>query len=379
MKKKIALLLTAAAFIMAAAGCSSSGTETQAAGAGEEVSEAEASAEIADASDLQVAVLLPGNRGDQSFFDLTYSCVPMIEEAYGIEPKCVEMGPDSAKWLPTLQDYGDLGYDIIISLNPASEQIQQAAEMYPDTMFFNVNGTCDKELDNLVAVTTLSNELSLFGGVAAALKAEELGEDTIGFVCGMDILDMNYFLCGYIEGAKWVNPDIKVVTSYVGSFTDPAKAKENALLLYDSGISVIYACAGGSGLGVMEAAAEQGKYTIGVDVDQYDQLKESSPEFADTIITSCVSQIPNIATNLVGDYIDGTVEPGLRRMGFADEAVGITINENTEKILGAEAIAEIEEYEQRFLDGELTCTSMFREDGSSLNEEDIAPIIDLAH
>ena len=365
MKKKIALLLAMILLVSSLFGC----------GANEA---ADGDGQGENNEDLSVALLLPGNLGDQSFFDLTYRCVPIIQETYGIEVRTVEMGSDSAKWLPTLQDYGSLNYDIIISLNPASEQIQQAAEMYPETTFLNVNGSCDKELDNLVAVTTLANELSLFGGVAAALKAQELGEDTIGFVCGMDILAMNQFLVGYIEGAQWVNPDIKVVPTYIGSFTDPAKGKDQATLLYNSGISVIYACAGGSGLGVMEAAAELGKYTIGVDVDQYEQLKNDSPEFANTIITSCVSQIPTIASNLVGEYLDGTLTPGMRYMGYTDGAVGITINENTDKLLGEEAVTTLEQYQQDFLDGKLSCTQLVFTDGSSLNEEELAVIIDAA-
>lgn len=380
MKKVIALLLSGALLLALLAGCAKTPpTENSTTPPGESDTAPSGTGDGAvDTEDLKVALLLPGNLGDQSFFDLTYGCVPLIQENYGLEVKTVEMGSDSAKWLPTLQDYGELGYDIIISLNPASEQIQQAAEMYPNTKFLNVNGSVDKPLDNLAAVATLSNELSLLGGAAAALKAQELGEDTIGFVCGMDIQAMNLFLVGYIEGAQWVNPDIKVVPAYVGSFTDPAKGKENALLMYNSGISVIYACAGGSGLGVMEAAAELGKYTIGVDVDQYNQLKESSPDFAKTIITSCASQIPAIANSLVGECLDGSFTPGLRLMGLADEAVGITINENTEALLSEDSLAALKQYQQDFLDGKLTCTQVTYSDGSMMSVEELAAIIDAA-
>jgi len=122
--------------------------------------------------------------------------------------------------------------------------------MYPNSIFLNVCGISENGLDNLITFESKFNEQFLFGGVAATLNAKELGEDTIGFVGGMDILGIYNFLVGYIEGAQWVNPDIKVVPSYVGSFSDPSTAKEDVLFLYKSGISVIYAAASGSKLGL---------------------------------------------------------------------------------------------------------------------------------
>lgn len=113
----------------------------------------------------------------------------------------------------------------------------------------------------------------------------------------MSIPVINEFLVGYIEGAQAISPDIKVATSYVGSFTDTAKGREHALLLYNSGLSVSFAAAGQSGLCVIDVAAAQGKFVIGVDSDQAEALKDSKPEMANVIITSAMKTIPYCATS----------------------------------------------------------------------------------
>lgn len=334
------------------------------------------------AEDAKIVLIIPGNLGDQSFMDMAHLCVPMIKEQYGIDVKVVEMGMDSSTWYSAYVDYCELDYDIIISLTGADEQINEAADNYPDQTFLNIASgtTFDQARPNVQNVVHLCNEMSALGGVAAALKAQELGEDTIGFVGGMDIPGINEFLVGYIQGAKWINPDIKVVPSYVGDFADPSKGKENALLLYQQGISVIYSAAGGSGLGVLEAAAETGKFTIGVDLDQYEQLKETSPEMAETIITSCVKNIPQMATELVGQCLDGTIKLGeFMYVGLNDGGVGVSINENTEKLLGSDNLAILNDYLAKFKAGELELSATRNvSTGEMMSPEDMAAIIDAA-
>ena len=127
---------------------------------------------------------------------------------------------------------------------------------------------------------------------------------------GMDIPGINEFLVGYIEGALEINPDIKVAASYVGNFTDTAKGKENALILYNSGIPVIFAAAGQSGIGVIDGAVEKGKFVIGVDSDQAESLKDSRPDMANVIITSAIKNIPENAVTIARQAMNGEVKYG---------------------------------------------------------------------
>ena len=154
-----------------------------------------------------------------------------------------------------------------------------------------------------------------------------------------------------------MNPDIKVATSYVGSFTDTAKGKENALLLYNSGLSVIFAAAGQSGLGVIDAAVAQGKFVIGVDSDQAEALKDSKPEMANVVLTSAIKNIPENAVKAVDRAMKGEIPYGTREVfGIAEGAVGIAENEFYEKLLSEEDRKQVEELKGQVVAGEVEMT-----------------------
>lgn len=307
---------------------------------------------------LKIALLVPGLLGDKSFFDAANASCPLIEAELGATTKVVEMGLDQTKWYPTFVDFCEKDYDLILTVSPAVDDILNDIAMeYPDQLFMNIGtGSQEQELQpNVYAISTRSNEMSFLAGSTAALKAKELGEDKIGFIGGMDIPGINEFLVGYIDGAQHVNADIKVATGYVGSFTDPTKAKENALLMFNSGVSVIYAAAGQSGLGVIDAAKELKKFAIGVDSDQAMALKDSSPESAAQIITSAVNYTPQYTLNAVRQYIAGEIAFGTKDiLGLKEGGVGITKNEYYEKLMSEDSRKTIEDIEKKVAEGEIT-------------------------
>ena len=265
---------------------------------------------------------------------------------------------DTSKYYPALVDMCEKGYDLILTISSNNDDaLVQVAEEYPDQKFINLDDEMTEPPANVYIMGTKNNEMSFLAGAAGALKAAELGEDKIGFVGGMDIPGINEFLVGYIEGAQAVNPDIKVATSYVGSFTDTAKGKENALLLYNSGLSVIFAAAGQSGLGVIDAAVAQGKFVIGVDSDQAEALKDSKPEMANVVITSAIKNIPENAVKAVDRAMKGEIPYGTREVfGIAEGAVGIAENEFYEKLLSEEDRKQVEELKGQVVAGEVEMT-----------------------
>ncbi len=364
MKKLTAALLAMSMTAGLLAGCGApEPEETKAAAetaetsaeAGEDSSEA---AEAVNPEDYKVGLMIPGNLGDKSFFDAAFNSIEPIKEQLGVTVEYVECGTDTSKFYPALVDMCEAGYDLILTISSNNDDaLVQAAEEYPDQKFINLDDEMTNPPANVYIMGTKNNEMSFLAGAAGALKAAELGENTIGFVGGMDIPGINEFLVGYIEGAQAINPDIKVSTSYVGSFTDTAKAKENALLLYNSGLSVIFAAAGQSGLGVIDAAVEQGKYVIGVDSDQAAALKDSQPDMAAVIITSAIKNISDNAVKAVDRAMKGEIPYGTREVfGLADGAVGIAENEFYEQLLSEEDRAQIEELKQKVIDGEVEMT-----------------------
>lgn len=345
-KRLIALFLT---FIMVAAsliGCSSSGGNTDTA---------------KNDSDYKVALLIPGNLGDKSFFDASKEAIEKIKSELGVETAMVEMGTDVTKYYATYQDYCEAEYDLILTISTAGDDIlKQVAEEYPEQKFINLDTDSTDFPENVLAVTTKSSEMSFLAGVVAAVKAKELGSDLIGFIGGMDIPGINYFLVGYVEGAQYINPDIKINTSYVGSFVDSAKGKELASIMYNNGVSIIYQAAGASGIGVIEAAAELDKIVIGVDSDQALALKDSSPEQAEHIITSAIKQVPVYALDLVQKAMDGELEFGQEiKLGLAENGVGIAKNEYYENLMSEENRALVDEAEKKVKDGEITISNVY--------------------
>ena len=366
MKKLTAALLAMSMTAGLLAGCgapepeATTAAETEAAGettaeAGADASEA---AEAVNPEDYRVGLMIPGNLGDKSFFDAAFNSIEPIKEQLGVTVEYVECGTDTSKFYPALVDMCEADYDLILTISSNNDDaLVQVAEEYPDQKFINLDDELTDPPANVYIMGTKNNEMSFLAGAAGALKAAELGEDTIGFVGGMDIPGINEFLVGYIEGAQAINPDIKVATSYVGSFTDTAKAKENALLLYNSGLSVIFAAAGQSGLGVIDAAVEQGKFVIGVDSDQAEALKDSQPDMAAVIITSAIKNISDNAVKAVDRAMKGEIPYGTREVfGLADGAVGIAENEFYEQLLSEEARAQIEELKQQVIAGEVEMT-----------------------
>ena len=320
--------------------------------------ETEAEAEAVNPEEYRVGLMIPGNLGDKSFFDAAFNSIEPIKEQLGVTVEYVECGTDTSKFYPALVDMCEADYDLILTISSNNDDaLVQVAEEYPDQKFINLDDEMAEPPANVYIMGTKNNEMSYLAGAAGALKAAELGESTIGFVGGMDIPGINEFLVGYIEGAQAINPDIKVATSYVGSFTDTAKAKENALLLYNSGLSVIFAAAGQSGLGVIDAAVEQGKFVIGVDSDQAAALKDSQPDMANVIITSAIKNISDNAVKAVDRAMKDEIPYGTRELfGIAEGAVGIAENEFYEKLLSEEDRAKVEELKQQVIAGEVEMT-----------------------
>jgi len=324
-----------------------------------------------DQSEYKVAIMIPGNLGDKSFFDAAFESVELLKSELGINVDYVEAGADSSKYYPTYVDICEKGYDLILTISSnGDDALVQIAEEFPEQKFINLDGELADIPPNVYIIAPRNNEMSYLAGVVAALKAQEIGDDKVGFIGGMDILGINEFLVGYIEGVQSVDENMKVAASYVGSFADTAKGKENALLMYDSGLSIVFAAAGQSGLGVIDAAVQKNKFVIGIDSDQAEALKESQPEMSEVIITSAIKNIPQEAVFIVDKAIKGEVNYGQKELfGIAENAVGIAENEFYEKLLNEDDRKKVEEIKNQIIDGKVDIT-----DTSVLSQEELETI-----
>jgi len=317
----------------------------------------------------KAVLLVSGTLGDKSFFDSANEGMKVIKEELGWETHIIEMGTDPSKWEPTLTDVSAEDYDLIIcGTFQMQEKIEEVAPKFPDKRYvvFDVSVDYDKaDYSNVYSILYKQNEGSYLAGVLAAMvttsdmpKANE--EKIIGFLGGMNIPVINDFLVGYVEGAKSIEPDIKVAVSYVEDFANPAKAKEMCLAQYDMGADIGFNVAGGSGLGQLDAAKEKDCYAIGVDSDQAMLFKDTDPEKAELILTSMLKRIDNSLVRAVKLFEEdklpfGTVEV----LGLAEEAVGLAKNEFYERNVPQEIKDKIEEIEEQVKNGDITVSSAF--------------------
>ena len=302
----------------------------------------------------KVAILVP-HVGDQSYMDVTAHSEVLLEEKYGdaIEVNVIEMGDDEADWEPANRLAAEQGYDIIVSGNWQYENAMlTVAKDFPEIKYvnFDYSNAEANALENVYAITYAAHEIGYLTGVVAAVKSQS---GIIGGVVGQDNAGMNQFMAGYIQGASDVNKDIKVIISYVGSFSDAPKGKEISNQMISQGADVIWGCAGGSGNGVFEAAAEhEGVWALGVDTDQYVSMANQE-KLAKTILTSGLKNVDVGVTNAVTQIIDGTAPFGTAEMlGYKDGAVGLAENDYYKANMTEDELATVKTFTDKVLNGE---------------------------
>ena len=388
MKKFFALTIVLLLAIGLFTGCSSAAAEESAGTSDAETdaevvaeAESEAATEINAAfdkanSDIGVVMVINTNLGDKSFCDLSNQGLLEAAEEFGFRTKVIELGGDATKQIPTLIEFAeDPEWDIIVcGTYNIKEAVQEVAQEFPDQKFILYDSKDDLELPNVYSVEHLQNEGSFIVGAAAAMLTSsdaELANDEkiIGFVAGGENTSINDFLVGYIQGAQAVDPDTKVLISYVGDFKDTAKAKEMAIAQINQGADVVFQVAGGAGLGVLEGCAEKNVYAIGVDSDQYTVLLDTAPDTAAHIATSMQKKVNKTVYNALSAALNGTLPwGGYETAGLAVGSVGAAKNDNFNAIFTAEQIAQLEELEAQVLSGDIVVQSAIGMDNETIDE-----------
>jgi basic membrane protein A len=257
---------------------------------------------------------------------------------------------------PAMRAFAERGYDLIIGIGFAQAPIiEQVAKEYPNIRFAIVDGV--SELPNVASLIFKEHEGSYLVGMLAARESKS---GTIGFIGGMDIELIHRFGKGYEEGAKAVNPNIRVVTNYVGvtdhAWNNPGKGKEIALAQIGKGADVLFTAAGNSGLGAFDAVEQQGlkdgratHFVIGVDSNQ----NNVKPGF---VLTSMVKRVDNAVYSIIQDVVNGKFEAGLHIYGLDKDGVGYALDNYNSSLIPADAIQQVEEAKKKIIAGEIKVT-----------------------
>jgi len=307
------------------------------------------------------ALLINGNLGDKSFHDSANKGILEAGKSLDAQTKVVETGYDSSKWEPALLDLIDEKHDVIVCGTwQLNEIIAKVAPQYPEQKFIIYDTSMDYAkggFDNVYSMQYKQNDGSFLAGVLAA-EMSKTGE--IGFIGGMDNTVILDFLTGYIQGAKTVNPDIKVIPSYIGNFSDSAKAKELAFAQYQMGVDIIFACASNASEGVLQAAKAKGNYCIGVDSDMAMLYKDSDPEMANLIISSMLKRVDQSIELALTSDAEGTLAYGtVANLGIAEDCIGLADNEIYQKQVPEAVRADVTLYSNKIKNGEITVKTAF--------------------
>jgi basic membrane protein A len=318
-----------------------------------------------DKSKVHVGIVFDiGGKDDRSFNSAAFAGVKCAETGkwpdgtdcgkpkLDIVLRDVEPGnPTSIE--PAMRAFAERGYDLIIGIGFAQAPIMElVAKDYPNIHFAIVDGV--SELPNVASMVFKEHEASYLVGLLAA-KATKTG--TLGFLGGMDIPLIHRFEIGFEEGAKSVNPNIRVIQNYVGvtdaAWNNPGKGKELALAQIGKGADVIFTAAGNSGLGAFDAVEQQGKkngrathFVIGVDSNQ-NMVK---PGF---VLTSMVKRVDNAVYQMVQDVVNGNFQAGFHIYGLDKDGVGYAMDENNRLLIPIETIQAVEEARKKIIAGEI--------------------------
>ncbi|MDT8899359.1 BMP family ABC transporter substrate-binding protein [Thermanaerothrix sp. 4228-RoL] len=313
---------------------------------------------------LRVVNLINGVLGDKSFFDSANRGMEMAKKDFGIEVKTIEAGIDPAKWKPALEDAAaNEEYDIlIVGTFQMSEFLQEVAPKYPDKKFIIYDVSVDYskcDCKNVYSVTYKQNEGSYLAGLYAGLMSQS---KIVGVIGGQDIPVINDFIVGYKQGAKDAGvSEQNVIVQYAGGWNDPAKGKEIALAMYQQGADIVFNVAGGTGVGIFQAAQEVNKYAIGVDSDQALIIETTNPEQAKHILTSMMKNVDNSLYRAIKLYLEGKLPFGqAEALGIAEGGVGLAKNKYYEEMTPADVKAKIDQAEKDILEGKIVVDTVFK-------------------
>jgi basic membrane protein A and related proteins len=299
-----------------------------------------------------VLIIAQGGLGDQSYNDLAYAGFKRAIAEAKLEGKPVESKDVVAQAADILRRASDAGFGLVVDLEYShGDALATVAKDYAGTDYVILNQV--KPGANVASVLFQEQEGSYLAGALAALVATDKsikginGKPIIGVIGGTKSVGIDKFIVGYIQGARDVDPKVEVKVADSNNFGDPAIGLQMAKAMYDGGANVVYQVAGGTGLGVIQAAKETGHYAIGVDTDQ-DGVAPGA------VLTSMIKRTDVAVETVVKDYADGTFPGGKTvTLGLAEDGVGLSPMKYTRDLIPAATLTKIEGIKKDILSGKI--------------------------
>ena len=294
-----------------------------------------------------------GGKFDKSFNEAAYSGAQRWAEESGEAYREIELQSEAQRE-QALRRFAESGANPIITMGFAmADPLSTVAPDYPDTKFVAIDVTW-LEAPNIRQIGFAEHEGSYLVGMLAGMATKS---GTVGFIGGMDIPLIRHFGCGYAQGVKAANPDATVVANMTGStpaaWNDPVKGSELTTAQISQGADVVFAAAGGTGVGVLQTAADSNILSIGVDSNQ-NHLHPGK------VLTSMLKRVDVAVYDALKAGTD--VETGVFTLGLAEDGVGYALDENNATLISEEMKAAVDEARAKIIAGDVEVTSYYAND-----------------
>ncbi|ETX15188.1 membrane protein [Roseivivax halodurans JCM 10272] len=287
-----------------------------------------------------------GGKFDKSFNEAAFNGAERWAEETGGSYRDIELQSEAQRE-QALRRFAEAGFNPIITTGfSMSTPIDNVAGDYPDTKFVTIDGYVDpEEHPNVKSILFAEEQGSYLVGMLAAMASET---NTVSFVGGMDIPLIRAFACGYAQGAKAVSDDIEVIANMTGTtpaaWNDPVKGSELTNAQISQGSDVVFAAAGGTGIGVLQTAADKDILSIGVDSNQ-NYLHPGQ------VLTSMLKRVDVATYDAMQAGAD--LETGVETLALEDNGVGYALDDNNRELITEEMQAAVDEARQKIIDGEI--------------------------
>ncbi|MDA8870627.1 BMP family ABC transporter substrate-binding protein [Rhizobiaceae bacterium] len=298
------------------------------------------------AADVKPAVVYDmGGKNDKSFNEAAYTGAEKFKAETGVDYRDFEIQNDAQRE-QAMRRFAQEGYNPVVAIGfSQAAALEKVAKEFPDTKFAIVDMVVEQP--NVRSILFSEEQGSYLVGVMAA-KASKTGK--VGFVGGMDIPLIRKFACGYVQGVKATNPDAEVFQNMTGTtpaaWGDPVKGGELAKSQIDRGADVVYHAAGGTGIGVLQAAADANVLGIGVDSNQ-------NGMHPGKVLTSMLKRVDTAVYDAFKDVQDDTWTAGFDVKDLAAEGVGYAMDENNKDLVTADIQSAVDAASAGIKDGSI--------------------------
>jgi len=282
-----------------------------------------------------------GGVNDRSFNQNVWEGLQMAERDLGMTVSYLQSNQE-ADYVPNLESLLDAECGLIFGVGfMLQEAVMEAAKDNPETNYVCVDAEYDSPPANLVGIKFREEQPGFLAGYVAG-KMSQTGK--IGFLGGMEVPAVVAFEWGYVAGAKYANDEIEVLQQYANSFNDVAKGKAIAKQMYQDGADIVFCCGGTMGTGGIEAAKEDNKWCIGVDVDQ-------SYLAPDHMLTSAMKFLDIATLELCRLQMEGTFTGGMYIGDLSNNMVGLP--DTTKNLVPQVILDEVNALTAQILSGDI--------------------------